>query len=110
MYCTKCGVELREDDRYCSRCGGRKAAEAAERGADVPRRLMLDKRNKKIGGICAGVARYLAVDVVVVRVLWLGIAVCTGVGFLAYLVAWIVIPSDQGMEMRDAMWGVPQTR
>jgi phage shock protein C len=106
MYCTKCGVELREDDRFCSRCGGRTAVCPPP---EVPRALMLDKRNKKIAGVCAGFARYLGVDVVLARVLWLGIALCTGVGFLVYLAAWIVIPSDGGLETRPAMAHVPQT-
>jgi phage shock protein PspC (stress-responsive transcriptional regulator) len=60
--------------------------------------LMLDKRNGKIAGVCAGFARYLDVDVTLVRVLWLATAVMTGVGFLAYLVAWMIMPSDHGME------------
>src|SRR5580692_2585267 len=38
MYCTKCGVELREDDRFCSRCGNRTAAAPAP---EMPRALML---------------------------------------------------------------------
>jgi len=107
MYCTKCGVELRDDDRFCSRCGNRTA-----RGATIPERerpLMLDKRNRKIAGVCAGVAGYLGVDVVLVRVLWLGIALCGGVGICVYLAAWIVIPSDGGIEMRDFTARLPQT-
>jgi len=47
--------------------------------------------------VCAGFARYMDVDVTLVRVVWLATAVMTGVGFLAYLVAWIIIPSDHGM-------------
>jgi len=69
---------------------------------------MLDKRNKKIAGVCAGLARYLDVDVTMVRVLWLGIALGTGVGFLVYLAAWIVVPSDHGLEVRPLMAQTPQ--
>jgi phage shock protein C len=69
---------------------------------------MLDKANKKIGGVCAGFARYADLDVVLVRVLWLVVAFSTGAGFLAYLVAWIVMPSDHGLEARPAMAAVPQ--
>lgn len=106
MYCTKCGVELREDDRFCSRCGNRTAAAPA---TEMPRALMLDKRNKKVAGVCAGFARYLGIDVVLVRVLWLGIALCTGVGFFVYLAAWIIIPSDCCLVARNMMAHVPQT-
>ena len=106
MFCTKCGVELREDDRFCSRCGNRIASDAQ---IEAPRPLMLDKRNKKVAGVCAGMARYLGVDVVLMRVIWLGVALCTGVGFLAYLAAWIVIPSDARVESREMITHVPQT-
>lgn len=57
---------------------------------------MLDKRNKKIAGVCAGVARYLNADPTLVRVVWLILALGFGVGFLGYIAAWIVIPSDRG--------------
>ena len=64
--------------------------------------LLLDKRNKKIAGVCAGFARYFEVDVILVRVLWLAVALATGVGFLAYLAAWMIMPSDYGLETRAA--------
>jgi phage shock protein C len=105
MFCTKCGVELRDDDRFCSRCGNRSAVGAV---TDKPRALTLDKRNKKIAGVCAGFARYFEVDIVLVRVLWLVTAICTGVGFLAYLAAWIVIPSDAVQGTRGMEAHVPQ--
>ena len=73
------------------------------------RPLMLDKRNKKIGGVCAGFARYMEVDVILVRVLWLAIAVTTGVGFLAYLAAWMIMPSDYGQAPHTAFVPGPQT-
>ena len=93
MFCTRCGVELREDDRFCSRCGTRTAMARMETAS---RPLMLDKRNKKIAGVCAGFARYLEVDVTLVRVLWLVIGISTGVGLLAYPAAWLIMPSDHG--------------
>ena len=100
MYCTKCGLELREEDRFCSRCGARTAA--GEVGS--PRTtLMLDKRNKKIAGVCAGFGRYFEMDVTLVRVLWLAIAIGTGVGFIAYLIAWLLMPSDGGMQSRAVL-------
>jgi phage shock protein PspC (stress-responsive transcriptional regulator) len=55
---------------------------------------MLDKRNKKISGVCAGFARYFGMDLVLMRVLWLVFALGTGVGFLVYIAAWIALPSD----------------
>jgi phage shock protein C len=106
MYCTKCGAELREQDNFCSRCGIRTAACAVAAPRVQP--LMLDKRNKKIAGVCAGFARYFNMDIVLMRVIWLALAIGTGVGFLVYLAAWIAIPSDRGVEPPMEMTQIPQ--
>jgi len=106
MYCTSCGVELREDDRFCSRCGHITGVGRVEA---PPRRLMLDKANKKIGGVCAGLARYGDLDITLVRVIWLVVAFSTGIGFMAYFVAWIAMPSDHGLYAYPVMATHPQT-
>jgi len=49
---------------------------------------------KNIAGVCAGFARYLEVDVTLMRILWLCVAVFTGVGFIAYFIAWILMPKE----------------
>ena len=92
MFCTQCGGTLGEKDRFCPQCG-------LATGVDAPRveraRLTRDIQNKKIAGVCAGFAKYLDVDVVLVRVIWLAVAICTGgVGFLAYVAAWIIMPKE----------------
>jgi phage shock protein PspC (stress-responsive transcriptional regulator) len=56
---------------------------------------MLDKRNQKIAGVCAGFARYWSMDLTLMRVLWLVVAIFTGIGFIAYAAAWIILPSDE---------------
>ena len=90
---------MREQDRYCSQCG--KPTGLA--GPPDPRRqwpLALDKRNKKIAGVCAGFARHMDVDLTLVRILVLVFALFTGVGFLAYLIAWLLMPNDRSEERR----------
>jgi phage shock protein C len=92
MFCTQCGTELGERDRFCSQC----AHPTGIASATPPQshRLTRDMRDKKIAGVCSGFARYLEVDVVLVRVIWLAVALCTGVGFIAYLIAWIIMPKE----------------
>ena|SRR5690349_8153308 len=55
MYCTQCGTEITGEARYCSQCGYRLKPDAPPGPRE---RLMLDKENKKIAGVCAGIARY----------------------------------------------------
>ncbi len=59
--------------------------------ADGPRRLVRTP-DKKVAGVCAGIAHYLGIDPTIVRILFLLSAFLGGVGLLAYVVAWIVMP------------------
>jgi phage shock protein C len=92
MFCTRCGVELTEGDLFCRRCG----ASTVAGYTPPPRRpLTLDRANRKLAGVCAGFARYWDMDVTLLRVLWLVFAIFTGIGFIAYIVAWMALPSDE---------------
>jgi len=105
MFCTRCGSECQEDDRFCRRCGTRTGVGDQ---ASLGKPLLLDKRNKKIAGVCAGFARYLEVDVILVRVIWLCVALTVGLGVIAYLAAWIIMPSDEGRELEPVYRAHPQ--
>ena len=59
-----------------------------------PRRLMRDPSNKIIGGVCSGVAKYLNMDVNLVRILTVVITLFTGVPIVLYLVALFVLPEE----------------
>jgi phage shock protein C len=93
MFCTKCGIELREQDKFCCECGT-----FAGRGALVLRadRLSRPVTDTKIAGVCAGFARYFGADVTLVRIVWLVLCVWPMplFGVISYIVAWIVMPKD----------------
>ncbi|MGY3213413.1 PspC domain-containing protein [Mucilaginibacter sp. HD30] len=58
----------------------------------MEKRLYRDELNKKVAGVCAGLAEYLNVDVTIVRVIFALAVVLKGVGLLPYIVLWIVLP------------------
>lgn len=90
MFCTRCGWQLGERDRFCSQCAHPTGAAGA---VPLPRkRLMRNMQNKKIAGVCAGLGEYLGVDITLMRVLWAALFLIGGVGLLAYIVLWIVMP------------------
>ena len=60
--------------------------------SDEVRKLYRNPRDKKIAGVCSGIAEYLSVDVTVVRILFLIALVCGGVGLWIYLIVWLVAP------------------
>jgi phage shock protein PspC (stress-responsive transcriptional regulator) len=51
--------------------------------------------DKKLAGVCSGVARYLDIDVTLVRIIILLLTVYPpGVGLILYIACWIVMPRD----------------
>ena len=93
MFCTRCGLKMAEDAAFCSRCGQATGAPAAPR-VTPQHRLSRPMNDEKIAGVCAGFARYFGVDVTLMRILWIIVALFTGVGFIGYFVAWIAMPKD----------------
>jgi phage shock protein C len=93
MFCTKCGIELRDQDRFCSQCGVATARQQSE-NPQAKRRLVRSMHDKKIAGVCSGFAHYTDLDVVLVRIVWLTLALASGLGFVGYIIAWVVMPKD----------------
>ena len=56
------------------------------------KKLYRSRTNKKIFGVCAGLAEYFDVDVTVIRILFLIALLCVGGGLLAYLICALVMP------------------
>ena len=62
------------------------------RAEQAPRRLYRNMNDKWLGGVCSGLAAYFGLDTTLVRVIVLLLFLFGGVGFLAYIILWIVIP------------------
>ncbi len=64
----------------------------------APRRTRLrrDPRGEWLGGVCAGIARELRVDPLIVRVAFVAAAVAGGIGVVVYLLAWAFTPALDG--------------
>jgi phage shock protein C len=90
MYCNACGKDIAEDSRFCSYCGNVVGLRP------TPRKLMRSHSERKISGVCAGLAQYFDLDVSLVRILCIFITLATGVcpGVVTYLLAWIIIPQE----------------
>jgi phage shock protein PspC (stress-responsive transcriptional regulator) len=58
------------------------------------RKLTRSTTDRRIAGVCGGLANYLTVDPVVLRIIFLISLVFGGLGFWAYLVIWLVAPED----------------
>ncbi len=58
----------------------------------MKKQLMRSGRDKKIAGVCAGVAHYFDMDPTIVRVIWGVLAFGYGAGVIAYIILWIIAP------------------
>ena len=85
-------------------------APAAEPGEQVRKKMYRDDDNRRIAGVCAGLATYLDIDVVLTRVLML-VALVAGLsaGFWIYLICWIAIPKAVTPTQKCEMHGLPVT-
>ena len=90
MYCNACGKDIAEDGRFCSYCG------TVVGIAPTSKKLMRPSGERKIAGVCAGVAQYFDLDVSIVRILCFFITLATGIcpGVVTYLLAWTIVPSE----------------
>jgi phage shock protein PspC (stress-responsive transcriptional regulator) len=88
MYCNHCGKQNPDDARLCAYCG------AAGAGGTTERRLVRPRADRKIAGVCAGVAQYYGWSPTTVRLLWLLLFLFAGTGGLLYIILWIVMPNE----------------
>ena len=60
----------------------------------MERKLYKSKTDKKICGVCGGLAEYFNVDSTIIRLAWVLAMFFAGAGLLAYIIAALIIPSQ----------------
>ncbi len=60
------------------------------------KKLYKSNNDRKLCGVCGGVAEYLNIDSTIVRLIWGALILCAGTGILAYILAALIIPDDNG--------------
>jgi len=57
------------------------------------KRLYRSRKDRMLGGVCAGIAEYFEIDPMIVRLLWIVLTLLSlGAGIIAYLIACVIIP------------------
>lgn len=75
----------------------------------VGKKMFRDPERKVIGGVSGGVAAYLGIDLILVRVLFIILAIAGGMGLFVYIVLWIVLPEARTLTDKMQMQGEPVT-
>lgn len=92
--------------RFCAQCGAVAPGTAGTNAAAFPLtpevvmgpapQLTRSLRNRKISGVCGGIARHFGVDATIVRILFVVMFFCPVLpAVIPYIVCWIVMPLEQ---------------
>lgn len=99
MYCSRCGKQLDPSSRFCTSCGSTVNAGGGFASGQRTGPMFRPRENRMIAGVCAAFALHYGWDLTLVRVITAVIIILTGVGALAYIAAWVLIP--------EAPFGMP---
>jgi phage shock protein C len=58
------------------------------------RKLYRSRTDRKLAGVCGGLAQYFNIDATVFRVLFIVLAVLGGAGLVIYVALWIIVPNE----------------
>lgn len=73
------------------------------------KRLFRDIDNASIAGICAGIANFFNIDVVIIRAIFVVMFFFGGFGFPLYIILWIIVPKANSTIDKLRMRGIPIT-
>jgi phage shock protein C len=93
MTCPNCRRDITEFSNFCYFCGTRQNAAAAP--PPVQKRLMRSSKDRKIAGVCGGIAEYLEIDSTLVRLVWvilIFMPVPIFPAIVGYFVGWLIMP------------------
>lgn len=93
-----------------SNAGGNARDEYHYSGTDGERpvrKLFRDPDDKKLAGVCSGLALFLGVDVTLIRIIFLVAFICGSAGLWIYLVIWIAAPEAKTAAEKCELRGIP---
>ena len=60
----------------------------------MKKKLYKSVKDRKLTGVCGGIAEYFDIDSNIVRILWLILVLCAGTGLLAYIICAIILDDN----------------
>lgn len=96
-------IEEQEEAYFSDKTSSTKKEQRSSTNFNGQKQLFRDPERAKIGGVCAGLAHYVGMDISPMRAIWLGIAVLgvftaaisTSLIILLYVILWIVLPKAE---------------
>ncbi len=78
-------------------------------GNKPTRKFYRNPDNKALGGVCAGIATYLNIDILLVRIVFILVLFLGSAGFWIYIILWIAAPLAQTPAQMCELYGLPVT-
>ena len=101
MFCPRCGKQSPNEANFCASCGAH-ALPAPDPSAPQVR-IVRPRTPRMIAGVCTGLAIHYGWDISLLRILLVvGTILTSGLGLIAYIAAWLLIP--------DAPYALPPVR
>ena len=57
-------------------------------------KLRRSRKDRMIGGVCGGLGEYFHIDPVIIRLIFVLLLFANGIGLLAYILFWIIVPEE----------------
>lgn len=71
-----------------------------------PKRLLRSTTNRWMAGVAGGLGDFFNVDATLIRLLFVLLTICAGIGIPAYVLAWLIIPrEDEAQSIGERMLG-----
>ena len=100
---------MADEVRYCAACGAATPVPPTPVGGPTYSRLIRPRAGRIIGGVCQGLANQYRWDPIWVRVVAVLTAVfCGGLGAVAYIVMWVVVPEEPYLLPQGTATNYPQ--
>ncbi|MCE1254989.1 MAG: PspC domain-containing protein [Anaerolineae bacterium] len=64
----------------------------------MEKRINRSRSDRMLGGVCAGLANYLGIDTVWVRLFFILLTLGDGIGILIYLILWVILPDEANVD------------
>lgn len=59
------------------------------------KKLTRNMDDKILGGVCSGIADYLGVNPLIIRILWIVFTLFFAIGLIVYIICWILLPTEE---------------
>jgi len=67
----------------------------------MAKKLYRSKKDRWVAGVCGGLAEYLDIDPIIIRLVTLMLVLTAGGGLLVYIIAWLIVPEEPDLPGMD---------